>query len=105
MNKIANKDLRDSIELLARKAFAFYNHVVSQYPPVTDTTQLFLIIEKFETEIQNWDEYKRCIEVVNADVTISALLEKLVGTMSEQTTVGDANLCVTRLVYQLYLLN
>ena len=104
MKNVANTELKDSLENLARRTFDFYNRVVSQYPiPPRDPNEIFYLVSELEDKIKAFNEYKQCIEVVNADVNISSLFGKLVGTVVEKFSTADADECVLQFIYQLYL--
>ena len=105
MNNVANNKLKDCLELLARNTFDIYNSAVHQYPPSNDPHRTFSIIEKLEDDVKRLDGFKQCIEIVNADVNISSLFGKLVGTILEKYGTEDADTCILQFIYQLYFTN
>ncbi len=99
---VNNQNLKDDLELLAKKAFALYKSVINHYPVANDPFQTVAIIVQLEAELKQIDEFQTCVDIMNADETISPLLGKMVGTIVRRSTTESADTCVTRFIERLY---
>jgi len=105
-NSVNNPELKNSLVLLAKKAFTLYNDVLrlnGLSPSATNTFQISIMINRLAHDINQFEEFNRCVELMNADTTIHSLLGKLVGTIAHMSTTDNAETCIARFIQQVYL--
>src|SRR5260370_26960672 len=105
-NHINNPELRNNLELLAKKPFILYNKVLKlngQSPTTTDTFQISIMIDGLAYDINRFEEFKTCVDLMKANTKISSLLGKLVGTTAGMSTTEDAETCIMRFIQQAYV--
>jgi hypothetical protein len=101
-----NPELRNNLELLAKRAFALYNDVLKlngKSPSTADSLQISMMISGLGYDINRFDEYKTCVSLMRADTKISSLLGKLVGTITGMFTIENAERCIVQFIQQVYL--
>lgn len=105
-NSVNNPELKNNLELLAKKAFTLYNDVLKLNglsPSTADAFQVSIMINGLGYDINRFNEFNRCVELMHADTTIRSLLGKLVGTTAGMATVENAEICIFRFIQQVYL--
>src|SRR5258708_36282870 len=98
-NHINNPELRNNLELLAKKAFTLYNKVLKlngQSPTTTDTFQISIMIDGLAYDINRFEEFKTCVDLMKANTKISSLLGKLFGTSAGMSTTEFEETCIMR---------
>ena len=105
-NPVNNPELKNNLELLAKKAFTLYNDVLKlngQSPSTANTFQISIMINGLAHDINRFGEFNRCVELMHAGTTIRSLLGKLVGTTAGRATIENAEICIFRFIQQVYL--
>ncbi len=105
-NPVNNPELKNNLELLAKKTFTLYNDVLKlngQSPSTANTFQISIMINGLAHDINRFGEFNRCVELMHADTTIRSLLGKLVGTTAGRATIENAEICIFRFIQQAYL--
>ncbi len=105
-NHVNNPELRNNLELLAKKAFTLYNNLLKhngQSPTTADTFQISIMINGLAYDINRFEEFKTCVDLMKANTKISSLLGKLVGTTAGMSTIENAETCIMQFIQQVYV--
>jgi|SRR5258708_6507114 len=105
-NHVNNPELRNNLELLAKKAFTLYNNLLKrngQSPSTADSLQISMMINGLAYDINRFEEFKTCVDLMKANTKISSLLGKLVGTTAGMSTIENAETCIFRFIQQVYV--
>lgn len=103
---VNNQKLKDNMELLAEKAFALYNKVLKlngQSPITADAFQISIMINGLAYDINRFEEFKTCVDLMKANTKISSLMGKLVGTTAGMSTTENAETCIMQFIQQVYV--
>lgn len=103
--EINNKRLKKSMEELSIKVFSYYNGIFGDNLTTYDNLQVSIILHQQEDNVKEMEEFKVSIKLMNVDQKINGVLGKLVGTMLQKSSVGNAEECILGFVKQLYLKN
>jgi len=103
--QIHNSKLKASMKALVIRATDFYDKVFSDNAIPRNHERRSTVLFQVEPEVKKMPEYQTCLELVEADNKIGALLTKLVGTLSSRSNVGDADNVLRAFLAQHYLKN